>query len=359
MKFTLKNLRQNIGVARRGASQSEEDGDILQPLRSISSPLSLNSIKHYIFEYSAGPLRGVAGTSIWTHLRSFGPDFFALGAIAVFLCNVSVPSAFIPGAIPASIAHADKVNSVDVPYSHIVTGSIYAQRMMSALPDLMETSANNLVPDHEIYPMLPVHECLPLETSHVFAPLVSHSVISQAFEYPLLPQIEEPAKPHLFASLQGGATFDPIRMLTEGISIGGVHDWQMIAIQYTAAAGQRDKHDLMEHHTDNDLVLQSADRREVSVLIGAVTAYDKFHGSLALGPSYLFSTSTYFNQISQITTEPVLAHGLGLLMQASIGYELGGFFSAGITGFANLQSGVAGAPAVSASGILLSITAQL
>ena len=211
----------------------------------------------------------------------------------------------------------------------------------------------------EIAPMLPVEECHPIESTHDPAPSASHSEISQPFEYPLLPRVEESAKLHLFASLQGGATFGRMRMLTEGISIGGIHDWQMIALQYTAATGQRDKHDLMEHRTDNDLALQSADHREVSVLIGAVTAYDKFHGSLAVGPSYLFSTSTYLNQTSQITTEPVLARGLGLLTQASIGYELGGFFCAGITGFANLQSGTAGTPVVSASGILLSITAQL
>src|ERR1019366_8482126 len=97
----------------------------------------------YIFEYSAGPLRDVAGTSFWTHLRSFGPEFFMLGAIAVFLCNVSVPTASISGAIPANSTGANKANTeIAVTHSHIVAGFVRARRTVSSLSELTKIGAN-------------------------------------------------------------------------------------------------------------------------------------------------------------------------------------------------------------------------
>ena len=361
MKF-WHDTQQEDFHADRGMARSEDD--LFQPLRKSHSPLSLNSIKRYILDRSANAIQAAEHPSLWAQLRGLGLEFFTLGAIAGIVSFASMPSTSVTGVV------INKSSSVEIAARHIT----------SATPDLQIRHQNYTGPEepalslskgpvlHDVPHSLRsnelagasefVAEIHPASTRAQLIQPAKHSAISPLSGYPFTASMEESTTPHFFASLQGGAAFDRMRMLTEGISIGATHDWQMIALQYSTITGRRDAHDLLAHHTSGDVLLQSEDRREVSLLAGGIMTYGKLSGSIALGPSYLFSTSTFYNQSSQVTTAPVFGKGLGLSAQASIEYKLNDFLSAGITGFANIYSVTSSSLVTNTTGIILSIVVQ-
>jgi hypothetical protein len=346
MKFWRYTRQENFHAAPITA---QPEDDLFQPLRRSRSPLSLNSIKHYILDRSVSAIQAAERPSLWAQLRGLGLEFFTLGAIAGIVSFASTPS------IPISGAATNEKNTIAAIPAIRVAPDLQVGYNFGAGSEapVLHAVQHSFRSTDEV-----VAQIHPASTTAQLIQPAKHSAISQPFGYPFAASMEESTTPHYFASLQGGAAFDRMRMLTEGISIGATRDWQMIALQYSAITGRRDAHDLLSHHAPSDVLLQSEDRREVSLLLGGIARYGNMNGSIALGPSYLFMTNTFYNQSSQLTTAPVFAKGLGLAVQASIGYEFNNFVSAGITGFAYLHSMTSGSAATNTAGISLSIVVE-
>ncbi|HWF44404.1 MAG TPA: hypothetical protein VG537_07175 [Candidatus Kapabacteria bacterium] len=331
----------------------DPETDLLRSLKRITSPISLNAIKHYILDRSAT----VQTPSVWSHIRSLGVELFSLGAIVGIVSFVSMRQA--PPVTPIGITQSVKEQSYLPINSNIIsTDTPQPSRIFSKPPSTVSAVRVSNSSD----PSIVSDDSAPIELTPFIinnpSPVRLQSSGDHLFQYGLRPPPESSAATGWFASVAGGASFGRMRMLTEGITVGATRGWQLAALQYTATTGHRNNLELLEPHLDGDPLLLSEDRRQISVLIGATANWNNFQGDVCLGPSYILSTSSLYNTASHSSTGPIAENGFGSTAQISIKYQLSNFLSAGILGFANFHPRWSGNGESNTTGLLLTISVQ-
>jgi hypothetical protein len=319
MKFSL-----------RPGDQAEDDR--FGPLRELRSPVTTDSIKIIVLD------RMASGYSIWSQLRGLIGEFLAVGVVAAIVINFS---GFRPAETTSNVnAEIGKVIAAsnlglpDASVSHFAgVRSIHSHLSILNLPgSLAGSSAPLLDSDAKIFPVSNFRVANEI-------PAVNGN---EAYAYQL--QTEPPIAVQesgieWFSTLSSGAVFSHIRMLSEDAEVGIQNGWKSVGISLSNANGNRDMHDVLEHHASASSLLFSENDQTIALLLGASFSLGPVTGKAELGPAYLFSSITYVDPATMALGPSATASRLRATAKVSVFYNISDFFQAGVTGISSYQTG--------------------
>jgi hypothetical protein len=320
------------------------ESDLLGPLRELRSPVSTEAIKSYVLG------RTTANFTLWSQLKSLIGEFLAIGVLTAISLNVSGFRNSDLSGIVTTVA--------DVHTESIVTNSVNAAGTDHYLhsPSLRTRSAHyNILPSVSSSKIRTPEIADPITITN--APISGSALVTHPPSTPTQNNYLQPLPPYntpstsmeWFSTFSTGAVFSRIRMLGENAEIGIQSGWESIGLSFSNASGERDWHDIQNHHSAASSLLFNENDQAIALMAGANFPVGPLACSAELGPAFLFSSASYLDPATLTLTPGNSTSRFGIAAELSAFYTINGSLKAGITGLSTVQSGQF------ISGILISI----